>query len=382
MDVVRHGRPERRGRKAGVPQRVDQHADDPGRPLVGRRRQAGPLRQLAVGGRPGHPHRPGVGHVGEQGAEHHHQLRAHGSDDGDHRLAEGAPAQLRLDPPQAAACRGRRRARGAASNSTWGHSIWRSSPASFDDGPGHGEVVELLRVDGGARLGVPLPGEVVEGQGGGVAGIVPPLEGDHEQRPAQGRPVRPVDESHLPIKVPGLDRPSRAGNALRRAGRPRPPSRTPARRPSPGAQRFPAGTQELVPGRGGRAQLALREPALTGPMTTPSLRNAWLRRSRKATGWVAVGSVAGVGLFAALAAEPHHARTATTVATTVATTASGTRAAAAGPRRRRRRSPRAHRRRPRARPRVPQRRAPRCSPLRPRRRAPARLRRTPPRARR
>ena len=38
-DVVRHRGPQRRARHAGVRARVVQHADDPGRPLVGRRRR-------------------------------------------------------------------------------------------------------------------------------------------------------------------------------------------------------------------------------------------------------------------------------------------------------------------------------------------------------
>ena len=44
-DVVRHGRPQRGRGQAGVGERVVQDADDPGRALVGRRRQREPLDQ-------------------------------------------------------------------------------------------------------------------------------------------------------------------------------------------------------------------------------------------------------------------------------------------------------------------------------------------------
>ena len=44
----------------------------------------------------------------------------------------------------------------------------------------HGEVVELLRVDLAHRLRVAQLGEVVQRSGGSLPGVVPPLEGEHQ----------------------------------------------------------------------------------------------------------------------------------------------------------------------------------------------------------
>ena len=60
----------------------------------------------------------------------------------------------------------------------------------------HGEVVELFGVDGGTSTGSPLLGEVVDGLCGGVAGVIPPFEGDQKQRPPKVRTIHPVDEFH------------------------------------------------------------------------------------------------------------------------------------------------------------------------------------------
>src|SRR5205823_6466828 len=118
-----------------------------------------------------------------------------------------------------------------------------------------------------------------------VAGIVPSLEGDHEQRAAQNRPVGPVDELHLLTRYPSPVRPIAGGR--------RPPPRAGERAElapggihqgsaagwavlagcrslpnlavwSAGAVGFSAGSQQVVPACRGRAQRALSWPGLTG----------------------------------------------------------------------------------------------------------------------
>ena len=63
-------------------------------------------------------------------------------------------------------------------------------------GPGDGEVVEVLGINRGAAGRVPLAGQVVEGERGRVAGVVPALEGDHDQGPVKGRALIPMDQLH------------------------------------------------------------------------------------------------------------------------------------------------------------------------------------------
>ena len=54
LDVVRNRRPEAHRRDARAPAGVEQHADDPGRPLVARELQAELVDELRVGRRTGH----------------------------------------------------------------------------------------------------------------------------------------------------------------------------------------------------------------------------------------------------------------------------------------------------------------------------------------
>src|SRR6202020_2088586 len=65
-----------------------------------------------------------------------------------------------------------------------------------DPRAGDGEVVEFLGVDGGAPPGPPGLGEVVDGEGGRVAGVIPSLERDDQQRPAEDRMVLPTNNLH------------------------------------------------------------------------------------------------------------------------------------------------------------------------------------------
>jgi hypothetical protein len=53
-------------------------------------------------------------------------------------------------------------------------------------GAGRREVEEVLRVDVGHELGVVAVDEVPDGAAGGVAGVVPSLEGGDQHRPLEG----------------------------------------------------------------------------------------------------------------------------------------------------------------------------------------------------
>ena len=100
MHVVGHRCPERGGREASLPERVDEDADDARRAFVRRGGQAGPVGQFLVRRRTGNTHGSGVRHVSEQSAENDDQLGPHLLHDGHHRLAEAPPAKLRFDAAQ------------------------------------------------------------------------------------------------------------------------------------------------------------------------------------------------------------------------------------------------------------------------------------------
>ena len=94
--VLRHRRPQRRRRDPGRGHRVVEHADDAGRTLVARALEVEAIDQLGVAGRADDLHRPGVRHVGEQGAEADGHPRAELLGDADELGAEQLPAQRRL----------------------------------------------------------------------------------------------------------------------------------------------------------------------------------------------------------------------------------------------------------------------------------------------
>ncbi len=129
VDVVGHRGPQRRRGQVRLAQGVHEDADDPGRALVGRGREAGSAGQVPVAAGAGDSHRAGVRDVREQRPEHHRQLGAHGLDDRDDRLAKRPPPQLGLDPAQKQHVMGAGRAPRAASTSMHGHSSRRPPPA-------------------------------------------------------------------------------------------------------------------------------------------------------------------------------------------------------------------------------------------------------------
>ena len=96
-------------------------------------------------------------------------------------------------------------------------------------GAGGGEVEELLRIDVGDQLGVPAVDEVARRGGGGVAGVVPALEGgDHDGLVERGT-GRPADVVHRPT-VPSGTRRAAANDhpaMLRRLGAAARPVRSP-----------------------------------------------------------------------------------------------------------------------------------------------------------
>ena len=67
------------------------------------------------------------------------------------------------------------------------------------EGPGRGEVVVALGVDRGQRRGIEAFGEVAGRDRGGIAGIVPALEGHDQDRVAE------VSVGMQPVQVVGRD---------------------------------------------------------------------------------------------------------------------------------------------------------------------------------
>ena len=133
---------------------VLEHADDAGGPLVGRaleveRGRRGPGRTAVPMTEVG----PGVGHLGEQGAEGEDQagveLLGHGHD----LVAERAPPQLGLGAEQHHGVDARRRAGGELGGGPG--DLARLAVDQADLRAGGGEVEELLGVDLGEAVGRP-----------------------------------------------------------------------------------------------------------------------------------------------------------------------------------------------------------------------------------
>ena len=128
------------------------------------------------------------GHLRQQRAERDAEPGPAGASDLGELAAVGAPPQLGL------ACRRREHVLCPCPGSCRRRSPWpatRSGGAQSSSrrtcGAGGGEVVELLRVDVGHQLGIPAVDEVPGGRGGGVARVVPALEGGDHDRLVQRR---------------------------------------------------------------------------------------------------------------------------------------------------------------------------------------------------
>jgi hypothetical protein len=163
------------------------------------------LGQVAVAGRADHLDRPGVGDVGQQGAHCDQHLHAQAGGDLDDLGGEGPPAQVGLVPPDHdQVVLGGGQAGGAQLD---GRPL--DPPVAVDQphrGPGGLEVVELLGVDGGERLGRQGVPDRVQGGGGGLAGVVPAVEGGQQHRPPEPGPTdqrRVVHDFKMPWKARG-----------------------------------------------------------------------------------------------------------------------------------------------------------------------------------
>ena len=94
---MRHGRPQAHRRDARAAARVEEHADDAGRPLVARELQPELVDELRIGRRARDRRRPRVRHVGDERAERHGELDAELAREIGDDLAERPPAVVRLD---------------------------------------------------------------------------------------------------------------------------------------------------------------------------------------------------------------------------------------------------------------------------------------------
>ncbi len=190
--VVGHGRPDRHRLDADLCCGVRDDPDDPCRPLVAADLEVVPVPGVLVVARRGDRDRPGVRDVGDE--------RAEGDDARHARLLrelheldrERTPAERRLDPLDE---------EHVATEGSVGREEHPGRPPAdpprpaVDDDPRPVdlEVVVVLRVEGGDRLGVPDVDEVLDDGRGRLAGVVPPLEGGDEDRVVEFRDVLELD---------------------------------------------------------------------------------------------------------------------------------------------------------------------------------------------
>ena len=175
--------------------------------------------------------------------DHHLDLEPLG--DLEHAVGEGAPAQVRLDPGDqhqvalgGSATAARDRVRGPVD-------LARLALGHPDRRPGDLEVVELLRIDLGDRLGVERGGDRLERRGRGAGGVVPAGErGDQDRRAQLAAAPLPSSASSTSPSVP-RGTPGHAGRV--RAPRSR-STRGGSRRPDP-SRRSPS----CVPASASRA---------------------------------------------------------------------------------------------------------------------------------
>ena len=99
-DVVRHGGPEGHRGDVEAGTGVQQHPDDPGRPLVRRGLELEPVLQVELRRGPRHLDRAGVRRLGQKRAQGDHQLGAEVVERGQHLRCELAPAHAGLEPTQ------------------------------------------------------------------------------------------------------------------------------------------------------------------------------------------------------------------------------------------------------------------------------------------
>src|SRR5512133_149696 len=187
VEVVGQGGPQPDRRDALAAGQFAEDAEDAGRPLVAGDVQPQALGQVTVAGRADHLDRPGVGDVGQQGAHRDQHLDPQAGGDLDDLGGEGPPAQVGLVPSDHdQVVVGRGQAGGAQLD---GRPL--DPPVAVDQphrGPGGLEVVELLGVDGGEGLGRQGVPDRVQGGGGGLAGVVPAVEGGQQHWPTEPGP--------------------------------------------------------------------------------------------------------------------------------------------------------------------------------------------------
>jgi len=135
-----------------------------------------------------------VRHLGEQGAQADHQFGVVLLGERQQLAHEAAPAHGRLDPvdqDHVAIHPGGRRDQDRGGRPR--HSAYAGVLLDGHPRPVHLEVVIVLGVQGGDRLGVPGVHQVGDQCRGGLGGVVPTLEGGQHDGAAQRRYVVEVD---------------------------------------------------------------------------------------------------------------------------------------------------------------------------------------------
>ena len=189
---------------------VVQHADDPGGALVARRLELEAGDHLGLVGRADDRGGPGVRHLGQQRAEGEAEAGAVALGDLGELGAVGAPAQLRLgadDHEHVLVAAGDRAGVDLGGRPD---DLAQTVVVESHLGSGGGEVVELLGVDVGHLVEVPAVDEVAGRGAGGVARVVPALEGGDDDGRLERGPGRPTDVDHRSTVPSGTGRSSGA----------------------------------------------------------------------------------------------------------------------------------------------------------------------------
>ena len=207
---MRDRRPEAHRRDPRTTTRVEQHADDPGRPLVARELEPELVDELRVGRSARHRGGPRVGHVGDECSERHRELHAELARKLGHEVAERAPAVIRLDADEQDRVAVRLGDSCAVEGVLGPLDLPRAPVFEGDHRPRRLEVDEELRVDVGELPRSPEPGQIPGRERRGLTAVVPSPERADQDRPLEGRRtlVHPELASHRSSVGTSLESPT------------------------------------------------------------------------------------------------------------------------------------------------------------------------------
>ena len=173
---------------------VGEHADNAGGALVVAHLGVEAMAHLLLVGGDGDRDRSAVRHVGHQGAEGEDQLDIGGLRELHQLDGERPPPERRLDPVDQHDIAADRRVGG---DEDAGGAPTDPALSTVDDDPGPVdlEVVVVLGIERGDRLGTPELAQVLDDRRSGIPGVVPAFEGGDHDRVVQLRKVLELDHA-------------------------------------------------------------------------------------------------------------------------------------------------------------------------------------------